>query len=43
MTTEFLIGAVLASNDLHPKVKKELEKILCSRDASYHVSEEQAI
>ena len=28
MTTEFLIGAIRASRDLHPQVKTELEEIL---------------
>lgn len=28
MTIDFLIGAVRASNDLHPQVKTELEEIL---------------
>jgi len=28
MTTDFLIGAVRASRDLHPQVKTELEEIL---------------
>ena len=28
MTTEFLIGAIRASQDLHPLVKTELEEIL---------------
>lgn len=42
MTTEFLIGAVLASNDLHPKVKEELQKILYN-NAFVPISEVQAI
>lgn len=42
MTTEFLIGAILASNDLHPKVKKELQKILYN-NAFIPISEESAI
>ena len=28
MTIDFLIGAIRASNDLHPQVKTELEEIL---------------
>ena len=28
MTTDFLIGAIRASRDLHPQVKTELEEIL---------------
>ena len=28
MTTDFLIGAIRASRDLHPQVKTELEDIL---------------
>lgn len=28
MTTDFLIGAIRASQDLHPQVKTELEEIL---------------
>ena len=28
MTTDFLIGAIRASRDLHPNVKTELEEIL---------------
>ena len=34
MTTEFLIGAIRASRDLHPQVKTELEEILY-RDEQY--------
>lgn len=29
MTIDFLIGAVRASQDLHPLVKTELEEVLC--------------
>ena len=34
MTIDFLIGAIRASRDLHPKVKTELEEIL-HRDEQY--------
>ena len=32
MTSDFLIGAVRASRDLHPQVKTELEEILIGRE-----------
>ena len=32
MTTDFLIGAIRASRDLHPNVKTELEEILQSEE-----------
>ena len=32
MTTDFLIGAIRASRDLHPQVKTELEEILYRED-----------
>ena len=43
MTTDFLIGAIRASRDLHPLVKTELEEILHGREPkqaikqTYHV------
>ena len=42
MTTDFLIGAIRASRDLHPQVKTELEERLY-RGADMPISEESAI
>ena len=42
MTTDFLIGAIRASRDLHPLVKTELEEIL-NRWAPCEVSEHEAM
>lgn len=42
MTKDFLIGAIRASRDLHPKVKTELEEILYG-GAFLPVSEEKAM
>ena len=42
MTTDFLIGAIRASNDLHPQVKTELEEILCRWDR-WMVTEKDAM
>ena len=42
MTIDFLIGAIRASNDLHPLVKTELEEILHRWDRRM-VAEQDAI
>ena len=42
MTIDFLIGAIRASQDLHPQVKTELEEILHS-GAFLQVTEQAAI
>ena len=42
MTTDFLIGAIRASRDLHPQVKTELEEILHRWDR-WMVTEQDAM
>ena len=42
MTSDFLIGAIRASRDLHPQVKTELEEILHRRDL-WMVTEQDAM
>jgi len=42
MTTDFLIGAIRASRDLHPQVKTELEEILYRLDR-WMVTEQEAM
>ena len=42
MTNDFLIGAVRASQDLHPQVKTELEEILYRCDR-WMVTEQDAM